>query len=122
MDNPHFPSFDHPRRRPRDSRKIPPLSRALPALDRLLRARVTARPSLDRRRAAVVMFHAGNPPPAPEEDAVAEPLESVDEADAETVARLDREMTAIGRARSVSAWSLRTDETTAARRRRLDRI
>ena len=66
MDNPHIPSFDHPRRRPRDSRKIPPRSRALPALDRLLRARVTARPSLDRRRAAVVMFHAGNPPPAPE--------------------------------------------------------
>ena len=62
------------------------------------------------------------PRPRPREDAVAEPLESVDEADAETVARLDREMTAIGRVRSVSAWSLRTDETTAARRRRLDRI
>jgi|TARA_B000000441_G_C21426626_1_gene168817 hypothetical protein len=86
-----------------------------------------ARASPPARRSIVVAppsscFTREIPRPRPREDAVAEPLESVDEADAETVARLDREMTAIGRARSVSAWSLRTDETTAARRRRLDRI
>jgi len=86
-----------------------------------------ARASPPARRSIVVAppsscFTREIPHPRPREDAVAEPLESVDEADAETVARLDREMTAIGRARSVSAWSLRTDETTAARRRRLDRI
>jgi len=48
--------------------------------------------------------------------------ESVDEADAGTVARLDRAMTAVADVRSVSGWSLRMDETNDARRRRLDRI